>query len=372
MKKTKEIRKENQGITLVALVITIIVLLILAGVGISALTGENGLIEKARQAAEGYNQASRGEVDTINSLLNSINTGENLEEMPESTTTLVTLEAQFPMMESDNICPDSFKLKATGVDEEKGVVSYKFYINGSLYSTQETTEETCIINVTGREEETSYNCYVIVINGAGEIKQSETIEVTTIASIATIEKINDYPLGYYGKEVIYTPQNEASEDWKIFYADEENIYLIASDYIGNTYAPNAANGTEIDIEDTYLIYFEKIVDNNAYTGTVNIQQEDERVKKWISHINTFTSEYGSMKATAYLLDTDVWSGFKDTNNKAEYAIGAPTLELFIASYNNTHSENTIDYELLNENGYAIKWTKDLEYSGQILGLNIEE
>lgn len=42
----------NEGITLIALVITIIVLLILAGVTIASLTGDNGLLTKARQAQE--------------------------------------------------------------------------------------------------------------------------------------------------------------------------------------------------------------------------------------------------------------------------------------------------------------------------------
>ena len=41
---------ENKGITLIALVITIIILLILAGVAIATLTGENGLITRAKQA----------------------------------------------------------------------------------------------------------------------------------------------------------------------------------------------------------------------------------------------------------------------------------------------------------------------------------
>lgn len=37
-------RKKNGGITLIALVVTIVVLLILAGVSISMLGGENGII----------------------------------------------------------------------------------------------------------------------------------------------------------------------------------------------------------------------------------------------------------------------------------------------------------------------------------------
>ena len=44
--------KESKGITLIALAITIIVLLILAGITIVTLTGENGLLNKAKTAGE--------------------------------------------------------------------------------------------------------------------------------------------------------------------------------------------------------------------------------------------------------------------------------------------------------------------------------
>ncbi len=43
-------REENKGITLIALVITIIILLILAGISIAMLTGENGILKKADNA----------------------------------------------------------------------------------------------------------------------------------------------------------------------------------------------------------------------------------------------------------------------------------------------------------------------------------
>lgn len=49
-KKLKETLKKNRGITLIALVITIIVLLILAGVTIATLTGENGILNKSSQS----------------------------------------------------------------------------------------------------------------------------------------------------------------------------------------------------------------------------------------------------------------------------------------------------------------------------------
>ena len=62
--------KGQKGITLVALVITIIVLLILAGVGISMLAGDGGILNYAENAAGEYKNASNTENQTIQNLLN--------------------------------------------------------------------------------------------------------------------------------------------------------------------------------------------------------------------------------------------------------------------------------------------------------------
>ena len=48
----KEKNQKTKGITLIALVITIIVLLILAGVSIAMLTGQNGILTQAQNASE--------------------------------------------------------------------------------------------------------------------------------------------------------------------------------------------------------------------------------------------------------------------------------------------------------------------------------
>ncbi len=61
MKQSIEINKSTKGITLIALVITIIVLLILAGVTIATLAGENGILTKANQASEKTKQANAEE-----------------------------------------------------------------------------------------------------------------------------------------------------------------------------------------------------------------------------------------------------------------------------------------------------------------------
>ena len=52
---------EKRGITLIALVVTIIVLLILAGVSISMLTGQNGVLNRAGEAKEEYSNSSEKE-----------------------------------------------------------------------------------------------------------------------------------------------------------------------------------------------------------------------------------------------------------------------------------------------------------------------
>ena len=55
--KSKKI-KENKAITLIALVVTIVVLIILAGISIGALTGDNGIIDQAHTAKEDTEIAS--------------------------------------------------------------------------------------------------------------------------------------------------------------------------------------------------------------------------------------------------------------------------------------------------------------------------
>ena len=51
-KKIKMLKKQAQGITLIALVVTVIVLLILAGVAINLTVGDNGLFKRAQNAAD--------------------------------------------------------------------------------------------------------------------------------------------------------------------------------------------------------------------------------------------------------------------------------------------------------------------------------
>ena len=71
-KQKRRQESKEKGITLVALVITIVVLIILAGVTISMVVGDNGIITKAQQAKQNMANASAEEQQLIQNLVNSM------------------------------------------------------------------------------------------------------------------------------------------------------------------------------------------------------------------------------------------------------------------------------------------------------------
>ena len=64
--------KKNKGITLVALVVTIVVLLILAGVSINLVLGNNGIIAKAKDAETKSAEASENDLKGMNALVSEM------------------------------------------------------------------------------------------------------------------------------------------------------------------------------------------------------------------------------------------------------------------------------------------------------------
>ena len=71
MKST--LKKTEKGITLVALVVTIVVLLILAGVSINLVLGNNGIIAKAKEAKTKSAEASQNDLKGMNALTEEMN-----------------------------------------------------------------------------------------------------------------------------------------------------------------------------------------------------------------------------------------------------------------------------------------------------------
>ena len=78
--------KENKGITLIVLVVTIIVLLILAGISVSMLTGQNGILNRASEAKEKTTKAQEEEktqLKGISVILNGLKVGSTVKYTPK-------------------------------------------------------------------------------------------------------------------------------------------------------------------------------------------------------------------------------------------------------------------------------------------------
>ena len=73
--KNKIMQRNTKGITLIALVVTVIVLIILAGVSISLVLGENGIVNKAKKAKENTELAKVEEETRLNELAKQIEEG---------------------------------------------------------------------------------------------------------------------------------------------------------------------------------------------------------------------------------------------------------------------------------------------------------
>ena len=65
--------KQEKGVTLVALVITIVILLILAGVSMAGLTGQNGLLTRAQEARNKSNEGAHEENQMLENTLKYLN-----------------------------------------------------------------------------------------------------------------------------------------------------------------------------------------------------------------------------------------------------------------------------------------------------------
>lgn len=74
---SRSIIDAQSGITLIALLITIIILLILAGVAINIILGDNGIFKTAQQAVKNYVGLEKKELNEIEELNNKIETDIN-------------------------------------------------------------------------------------------------------------------------------------------------------------------------------------------------------------------------------------------------------------------------------------------------------
>lgn len=384
MKKSKF---NNRGITLVALVITIIVLLILAGVSISLTIGENGILTKAKDSKERYEEAreyervqlviadaqmrSNSKKITYKNLKDAADNefGENqyklkydlseknfkltvnesgkTYDIPADSSDVANELKEIAMENNSTITEESMRNAA---DEIFGEGNYNLIHDGDKFE---------IIPNTGDGEEK------IIINEDGS-----DIEVK-VRNIVTLEMIRNNPSTYYGKNVNYTAtvknqdtnSNQNVTGWKVFHADDSNIYLIAENYINANLCPPSSkdtvsrpnyvaggNNPRLNFDNYNLI--------QSYAGTTDIPNQ---VRKWLSRYfeKNFSSSWYNMRIIAYLLDTTAWAGYANSD-VADYAIGAPTLEMVAASYNSLYP-NTIKIETYTDStqveGYRLDITR---------------
>ena len=285
--------KSTKGITLVALVITIIILLILAGISISALTN-TGIFGKAKEAKQKSDEAA--------------------------------------------------------LDQNTKLDEYESEINAYLPGQN---------------------------NGGGG--QGSGINANTIASATDTEKANNY----YGKSVNYTSANGVT-GWKIFYADSSNIYLIADDYVnvaklprGTDTSGKSVGNAPANTDSSYpkAAPFDNIMD--AYsTGAARITTDTIKNlnSSFFARSDSSKNTNYNMRAVAYMLDTTAWSTFKDSNGKADYVIGGPTLEMLFKSYNQKHPGKNYEAKATSAIGYQLRvnggtWKNNTDSSSNYLDSN---
>ena len=190
-------QKKNSGITLIALVITIIVLLILAGISIATLTGENGILTQAGNAKDETTQAKCEEM--VRLAITSLQT-ENLGDTSSITPEMV---ANKVMSENNiaNVTAEGSSFPTNIVFGDEGV---KVGVNLDLTSGEEIVES--VYNEEGLEEEAEKNIDLFLyepIEGTGETASTSTTSLPTKEARITgmnPKYCNSYIDGYHDEE----------------------------------------------------------------------------------------------------------------------------------------------------------------------------
>ena len=183
----------------------------------------------------------------------------------------------------------------------------------------------------------------------------------------------------YGADVIgyKLPGRTAKVKWKIFYADENNIYLIASENVKRSSLPYSTNENNEFTKNKPKMgsfthnrsaNFNNVIED--YSGSERIQDTKLKALNNDYFSKNYTSTNNNMKAVAYMMDMAAWnSKFLDTNNKADYVIGGPTVEMLIKSHNEKYGTSFIA-EAISEAGYSLKKNENDEWRSYIDGLEV--
>ena len=274
-----------------------------------------------------------------------------------------------PSIQIGEVTENSITVTASSTDQtatneyaNSGIQGYQFSKDNGETWEPSTLQASGSYRFTGLTEDTGYNIKVKAFDNA----ENETITANAISQKTESGGISAGDIAdnkdVIGKDVEgYEAQGVTG--WKIFYAgtmpgeSEPHIYLISSDYIPYDVIPYSTNssGTTTSRKPnkgsySRTAYFTNILTDYAGSSRVT----DSRIKGLNnSFFNTkgYSSTYENMKSVAYMLDTKAWSGFA-LADKAEYAIGGPTLELLFKSYNQKYTTNYVA-EATSSTGYQV-------------------
>ena len=286
----------------------------------------------------------------------------------------------------DTIAPEEFTITASDItyegvklagstqDLQTGIKDYTYV---TVTKTNEIVKE--IVNqtvteytITGLSEETEYVVYMLAYDNAGNLRKSNEVTITTtkMPTKAILGEYIDYPIDLNN--------NGKTDDWVIFYkadgnaegeetggAYAENVgdyYIIAADYLKNTDSRLKLSqiGT-VTKNGEYNIYW---ANTSALPATVQVTGTESRNVNGRTNTSTtinklfmqnkfgaLNSNYNS-RAVSALINTANWDGYVDTSY-ADYAIGAPTLEMWVASWNVAYGDKLKLYTNKNSNGYFV-------------------
>ena len=109
------IRKSNRAITLIALVITIVVMLILATIAIRLTIGENGIFKRAKQAKEEYTNSQSYEQAQVNTLDKEIEKHINGENSKDDIKYTITYDLDGGALEEGKTNPTIYTIKSEDI-----------------------------------------------------------------------------------------------------------------------------------------------------------------------------------------------------------------------------------------------------------------
>ena len=133
--------REKKGITLLVLAITIVIILILAGISIDIVFNENGIIDKAKEIANNMNNQIGEDQSEINDLLNEL---ENSMKGPEDVDGISNIKVTTEYTTEEITI--NVEVETTSED-----IEYEYYIDGELKSTQKENSYTEKITLENKE-----------------------------------------------------------------------------------------------------------------------------------------------------------------------------------------------------------------------------